>query len=140
MRYLAIREPGGSLREFDRFFYSLFDDYRRSMKLFDSAFTGENLQVKEEKDRYVISGKLEGFKKKDIKVNVDDNVLYVKAENKTEDEKSKEASYRSYSRVLYLGDNVDIDKIKASFKKEDLSITLPKTKETEKKVTHITVE
>ncbi|MBN2406309.1 MAG: Hsp20 family protein [Elusimicrobia bacterium] len=140
MRYLTIREPERGLREFDGFFGGIFDDFRRSMKAFGSAFAGNELELKEEKDKYVVSGELKDYGKKDLKVTVDDNVLYVKAEKKSEDRKTKETSYSSYSRVLYLGDNADAKKITASFKKGKLSIEIPKTKEPVKKVTEVTIQ
>lgn len=140
MRYLALRDQARELREMDRLFNRIFDDFGRSWNLFDREWTRNNLSISEEKDKYVATGKLEGFKKKDINVTVDDNVLYVKGETKTEDKKSKESSYTSYKRVLYLGDNIDTEKIKASFKKGILKIELPKTKETKKSVKKISIE
>ena len=63
----------------------------------------------------------------------------VNKHDKTEDKKTKETSYRCYSRILYLGDNADAGRTKASFKNGTLSVEIRKA-EGKKKVTDIKVE
>lgn len=140
MRYeLALIDSFNETRIMEKLFESMFEDFRKSLGEFESVFTGSELEVKEEKDKYLVSAKLDGFRKKDIKVRVDDNIMYIRAETESKNKKTKETSYKCYSRVLYLGDNVDTGGIKASFKNGNLSIELLKSKET-KNIAEIKVE
>ena len=61
-------------------------------------------------------------------------------EEKEKDYYRKERSFGSFRHVLPIPVAVDEAKIQASFKKGVLSIELPKTKESQKKVKKITVK
>ena len=64
-----------------------------------------------------------------------DGALMIKGEKREEHEEEKGDVYRSerqygmFERTIPLPSDVDVDKVKASFKKGVLKITLPKTKE-----------
>jgi HSP20 family protein len=80
-----------------------------------------------------------GFKKEDIKLDVDDGILTIEAEKKEEKEDTeknyyrRERSYGSFKRQFTVG-NVDEGKINAKFDNGVLKITFPKEvkKETKK--------
>lgn len=88
-----------------------------------------------------------GFSKKDIDVTIEDNILHVSAEKKSESEEKeedytrKEFSYDSFKRSLSLPKSVNVDQdIKATYKNGILKLNLLKkeeAKEQPKKVIEI---
>ncbi|MBS1583191.1 MAG: Hsp20/alpha crystallin family protein [Bacteroidetes bacterium] len=75
-----------------------------------------------------------GYKKEDLKVNVEGDVLTISSEKKSETEEEKkgytrrEYSYRSFSRSFTLPENADGDQVKASYENGVLKLSIPKTK------------
>ena len=90
------------------------------------------LDVAELKDKYEIKAELPGMDEKDIELSVEDGLLTISGEKKSEaEEKDKgyylrECSYGSFSRSVRLPDNIADEKIEAKFKKGVLTIDLPK--------------
>lgn len=90
------------------------------------------VDIKEEKDRYVIHADLPGVEAKDIEITMEDGVLTLKGERaseKTEDregykrvERVRGTFYRSFS----LPDTADSAKVEAKSKDGVLEIVLPK--------------
>ena len=76
-----------------------------------------------------------GATKDDFKVEIDDDLLKISSEiQSSELEKKKtfhrkEFSYQSFARSFRLPDNVDSNKIEASYERGVMTITLPKTKD-----------
>ncbi len=103
--------------------------------------------IKEHKDNYSILIDLPGYNKEDIKISVDDGYLTISATmNKNEEEKEhgkfvrRERYFGECSRSFYVGDNVEVDDIKASFKNGTLNLSIPKKEQkqiTEKKYVQI---
>ncbi len=98
------------------------------------------VNIKEEKDKFVLELAAPGMKKDDFKINLDNYQLTISAETRDE-KKEKEDSYtrrefvyNSFSRSFTLPKSVDIDKIKADYRNGILDIVLPK-KEEETKLT-----
>jgi len=75
-----------------------------------------------------------GYKKEDLKVHVESNLLTVSAETKKESDEEKngytrrEFSYRSFERSFQLPDHADGDNVKASCTDGVLKLAIPKTK------------
>jgi HSP20 family protein len=88
-----------------------------------------------------------GFKKEDFKVKVDDDILTISAEIKTEsteEGKNKEYTRREYSsssfsRSFQLPDNVKDDSITASYQDGILKLEMPKTAQQQKTTKEIAV-
>ena len=84
-------------------------------------------------DHYLLETDLPGFEKKDITLDIHDDMLTIRAERKSKveerDQKDKvirmERSYGSYQRSFDLS-GVDADKIKAKYVDGVLRLTLPK--------------
>jgi len=126
-------------------FPSGFGDFRREMdRLFDdfgfarpAAASGNwavpATEVREDDKNYVIAAEMPGMKKDDIEIDVADGVLSIKAEKKAEEKKEdgnvhySERRYGVYRRDFRLGENVDLENIKADFTDGVLTLTLPKT-------------
>ena len=93
------------------------------------------LDIYEEEDKIVIEAEIPGVNKSDIKINVADNVLTIKAEKrKKEKVKDKnimyeEIVYGRYERDIELPPIVDTDKIEAVYDRGVLKVEIPKKEE-----------
>jgi HSP20 family protein len=92
------------------------------------------VDVTEENDAYRVNAELPGFKKEDIRVTVDGDLLTISAENTAESEKKegtrvlyRERRGRSYSRSFRLGNQVNLESAAAKYENGVLELTLPKT-------------
>ena len=117
---------------------------RNEFDLFDEMFNdpfftrGENklmkTDIKEKGDKYLLEVDLPGYEKEDIKIEIDDGHLTVHASmNKNVDESDKNSKYvhkeryvGECSRSFYVGEEINEEDIKASFKNGTLKIELPK--------------
>lgn len=81
---------------------------------------------------YKIEVAIPGFKKEDVKVNLENEVLTVNAESKAEKEEKtkkytrKEFSYGSFSRSFQLPKAANADKIEAKYENGLLKLEIPK--------------
>lgn len=79
-----------------------------------------------------LSAELPGIEEKDVELTLVDGVLTIKGEKKAETETKEkdyyfsERRYGSFVRSLRLPDSIDESKIKATFDKGVLRVTLPK--------------
>ncbi len=93
------------------------------------------VNIKENTNGYSLEVIAPGFEKSDFKVNIDNNILTIsaekKSEEKTENEKQvrKEYSYRSFKRSFTIDDKIDATAIDASYVNGVLTLNLPKRTE-----------
>ena len=98
------------------------------------------VNIKDQKDKYVIEFAAPGLKKEDFKIDLDNYVLTVSSEKKEEKEETesnysrREFIYNSFNRSFTLPRSVNIDKIGADYSNGILAISIPK-KEEEMKLT-----
>ena len=134
---------------------ALFDDFLRPWnEWFDGGsylgrtFTVPSVNVVENKDDFKLSLAVPGMKKNDFKIDVTGNLLTIsseKEENKEEKNENysrQEYNYSSFSRSFTLPEEVNKEKIDATYVDGVLKLVLPK-KEEAKKLTvnkHITVK
>jgi len=91
------------------------------------------VDIKEEKDRFVILADLPGVDPKDIEVTMESGVLTLKGERASDKEESHEGYKRverirgTFYRRFSLPDTADADRIEAKGKNGVLEITLPKS-------------
>lgn len=140
-------------REFDR----LFDDVSRAFgrsPLAQRALPGQSTEeggalqqrshlpavdIHEDAERVSVRVDLPGVKKNDVQVDIDNGVLSIRAERKSErtEDRGKvhleERVHGVYQRSFRLPDYVDGDKCKAKFEDGVLSLTLPKREESRPK-------
>jgi HSP20 family protein len=105
------------------------------------------VDIIEDKDGYRISADLPGMNKEDISINIENNLLTISGEKKTETEKSEkdlyyhlERSFGSFSRSFTLPDNVDTQNVEANFRNGVLTMLLKKREETKPRQIAIKVE
>ena len=128
----------------------LFDDVFRGFDLapFGSARGGDggmgwpNIEVGETDKEVKVTAELPGLEEKDVDVELANGVLAIKGEKKTETEdKDRLFSERTYGRFerRFPLDNVEEDKVSASFKNGVLTVTLPKSAKTQQNVKRIAI-
>jgi HSP20 family protein len=91
------------------------------------------MDVKEQKDAYLVHAEMPGVKKEDIHVTVEGNMVSISAEVKQEKEEKEgdrvlrsERYFGQVSRSFQLGSEVDDAKANAKFTDGVLELTLPK--------------
>ena len=116
---------------------------RDNFDLFDDIFTDPffkrndnklmRTDIKEHDDNYVISVDLPGYDKDNIKVDITDGYLTVSAKTDSEnneEEKGKYVRRERYfgecSRSFYVGDDISVEDVDASFKNGTLIMEIPK--------------
>ena len=93
------------------------------------------VNIREDEKMYTLELAVPGIDKKDLKIDVNEDVLSISSESKHESEESKngfkrkEFSYSSFSRSFYIPENVNSDKIEANYRDGVLYVSLPKQKE-----------
>ncbi|NHQ59380.1 Hsp20/alpha crystallin family protein [Chlorobium sp. BLA1] len=115
-----------------RMFEDVFND---KVSPFFSSMVAPSFKVdiSEDENAINIEADLPGVKKEDVKVSMDDDVLCITAERtQNEEEKKKgyhriERSWGSLSRSFTVGENINADKIEASYDNGVLKIVLPKS-------------
>lgn len=104
------------------------------------------VDIKETKNAYQIKVELPGVDKKDVSVNIENGVLTIRGEKKTQKEEDEdkvhrvECSYGSFYRSFALPGEVNIDKSNAHFKDGVLTLKLPKSDEQKKKQLEIKID
>ena len=94
---------------------------------------------------YEITAELPGMEEKDIDVKLANGILTIRGEKRDEKEEKKndyyvrERSFGSFERSFQVPENVDTDKVSASFKKGVLTVTLPKKPEAQEPERNIAV-
>lgn len=92
------------------------------------------VNIKENANDFELEFALPGFKKEDLKVNVENGVLTVSSEKrdeKSEEKKGwtrKEFNYAAFNRSFQLPENTDADGIQAAFADGVLRLKVTKTK------------
>ena len=110
----------------------LFDDIWSGAQMPASTAPAFKVDISEDEAGFHIDAELPGLTKEQIALNVEDDVLTIKAERKQASEESKknfhrvERSYGSFSRSFNLGEMIDQENISADFDNGVLHVTLPK--------------
>jgi HSP20 family protein len=127
-----------SLRdELDRLFGEPLSELARTSGLLGGGFPA--LDLREDKDNFVVTAELPGMKKDDIGVSLHEGSLSISGERKSEEKVENAEVYRSerflgrFQRTVTLPAPVAADKIKAQYKDGVLTITLPKLEEAKPK-------
>ena len=134
--------------------------HREVNRLFDNVFRGfevnsfgdervsgrglswPNIEVSETTNDLKVTAELPGLDEKDVQVELTNGVLAIKGEKKTETEDKdrlfSERTYGRFERRIPVED-VDPDKVSASFKNGVLTVAMPKLPQAHSKVKRIAV-
>ena len=127
---------------------TMFDDFF-TKDLFDwglsnNSNTGTTIpavNVKETADSFEVEVAAPGMKKEDFKIELDNNMLSISSERRSENEVNegekynrKEFSYQSFQRSFQLSkEAVDADNIQAKYENGVLRLLIPKREEVKQK-------
>ena len=123
-------------------FNSLFEEFANFDKL-DKNFNKfvPAVNVAESDKDFTIEVSVPGFNKEDFNIRLDNDVLTISGEHKTEEEENKknytrkEFNYTSFERSFTLPETVNTDAIDAKYENGILNIILPKKEEAQVKPT-----
>ena len=136
MAYLPkLRSKSESIRTRD----SVFDDLFNELYSLPTSFLSKSgvdlsprIDISETDAAYKIEAELPGINQKEIDVKIDNNILTIKGKKediKEEKEKNyhlRERYYGAFQRSISLPNNIEPEKIKASFENGVLNISVPK--------------
>jgi HSP20 family protein len=128
----------------------VFQGFLSPMRWVEEA-TGADLtpamDVKERDDAYVIKTEMPGVNKDDVSITLENGVLTITGESKSEKEEKEdervlrqERRYGKFVRSLRLGTQIDEKGVKASYKDGVLELILPKAEEVKPKRITVDVE
>ena len=98
------------------------------------------VNIREDEKRFTLDLAVPGIDKKDLKIEINEDVITISSEQKMEKEenrddfKRREFSYSAFCRSFYLPENVNKEKIEANYKDGILSVVLPKDQEEKAKL------
>jgi HSP20 family protein len=113
-------------------------------RLFNAAFEGPGggtggarrwtpaMDLLETEEEFVLRADLPGMSESDVSIELEDNVLTLSGERKTEHEDKREGFYRmeraygSFSRSLTLPKGIDPEAVSAAFDRGVLEVRVPK--------------
>jgi HSP20 family protein len=137
-------------------YHPIFALHREMNRLFDDAFRSfdigsfgsptvlgwPNVELKESDSETTVIAELPGLEQNDVEVELADGELRISGEKKSETEDKErlfsERYYGRFERRIPV-DDVDPDKVAASFKNGVLTVTLPKLPTAQQKVKRIAI-
>lgn len=129
IRWEPTRELQTIQQEVNRLFGAAFDSQTRNGSLRRWI---PSMDLVEEKGEFVLRADLPGVDEADVKVELEDGVLTISGERKSEHEERRGGYHRierasgSFSRSLTVPEGIDPDAVKASFEKGVLEVRVPK--------------
>jgi HSP20 family protein len=116
-------------QEMNRMFEEAFGPLSRSSEQVVPA-----IDIKEDEESLTVTAELPGVDKKDVQIEVRDNILTIKGEKRSEKREEKdnwhcvERSYGSFTRRVMLPSDVDDAQADAMMENGVLTLKLPKAK------------
>ena len=128
---------------FPNVFNDFFKDWSNSNgSVVNSTIPAVN--IKETENEFFLDVAAPGMDKKDFQINLENDVLTISSEKKSENEETteqftrKEYNYLSFKRSFTLPKQlIDRDNIKAIYENGELKITIPKLEEAKPKPTRL---
>jgi len=105
-----------------------------------------NVDLREEKDRFLVQAELPGMAKEDVVIDLEGDVLGITARKEQDIEEKRDGYIRRergsmhFHRQMRLPENVDRDRIKARMENGILEVSLPKMSEGTERKNKIEVE
>jgi HSP20 family protein len=149
VRWDSSRELSSLQAEMNRLFQSFFDTPTASTTNGGGNGTLRRwhpaMDLVETDEHFVLRADLPGVAEDDVKVELEDNVLTISGERRSEEEVKKGGFYRLeratgvFARTLTLPEGVDADAVQAAFDKGVLEVRIPKPEERKPRRVAITV-
>lgn len=127
-------------RPMERRINSIFDDFFNDFPLriqdeFNTMNGSAPVNIRETGNAFYIDVIAPGMEKGDFKVNVDNNMLTISAEKKTESAHEgermvrREFTHKSFTRSFTIDESIKVDKIKAHYENGILHVEVPRKEE-----------
>lgn len=124
-------EPLRELESLNNRIMRMFGDFPG---ITDMAFNfNPKVDISENEKNFIVEAEIPGVKKEDMKISLQENILTISGEKKTETSEKKEKnfyrserSYGTFTRSFTLPEEVNPDKVDAKFENGVLRITLEK--------------
>ncbi len=151
-QYPKESSPIRAFRDFDR----IFDSFRRDMdRLFWDPWavpaiairrpiTTEvytpRMNIQDKGNEFLITAEMPGMNKENLDITIEDNIVTIKAESKTEREEKdenyllQERGAYSFQRCFELPEDINTEAVQGEMKEGILHLKLPKKEPTQKKV------
>ncbi|MEY2441065.1 MAG: hypothetical protein QOJ46_491 [bacterium] len=133
VRWDATRELDSLQGEMNRLFSNFFETPRPGGNGNGTARRWiPAMDLVETQDGFVLKADLPGMNEGDVSIELENNVLTISGERKTEHEAKHEGYYRleratgSFSRALSLPEGIDADAVTAAFDTGVLTVRIPK--------------
>jgi HSP20 family protein len=123
----------------------LFDDVFRGFDVtpFERTIGWPNIEVSDTDKEMKVTAELPGLDEEDVELELANGVLAIKGEKKTETEDKdrlfSERYYGRFERRIPVED-IDEEKVSASFRNGVLTVTLPKTAQAQRQVKRIAIK
>ena len=147
MKWNPFRELDEVQNRFGRFFGGFPTGLREGNgETLTSPDWSPQVDITEDDQEYLIKADLPEMKKEDVKVVVENGILSVSGERKTEKEEQRkkyhriERSYGSFRRGFLVPEDADGTKVKAEFKNGVLKVHLPKSPAAKPKAVEVKVD
>ena len=146
IRWEPVAELGTIQNEMNRLFNTFFEQPGQTGR--GNGMTRRWLppmDLVETADQYVLRADLPGLSDGDVNVQLEDNVLTISGERKTQHEQHEEGYYRiergfgSFARSLTLPDGIDPDGVQAHFDRGVLEVQIPKPEQRKPRQVQITL-
>jgi HSP20 family protein len=132
IRWEPARELATIQNEMNRLFGTFFNDPAGAGTATGVRRWIPAMDLVENDNDFVLRADLPGLTESDVNIELEDNVLTISGERKSEHEDRRQGFYRverasgSFSRSLTLPEGIDPEKINASFSNGVLEVTVPK--------------
>lgn len=138
-----VRDEQNPVLALHREMNRMFDDFFRGFGVPVTGGTSgwPRLDVSENAKEYRVTAELPGLEEKDFELSLNDRVLTLKGEKKIEHDGPlySERFHGQFQRSVELGNDVDQDSVRASFKNGVLTIVLSKTAEATERTKRIPI-
>lgn len=137
---VPVRRDGDAFdlfNNFGRFFESFFSDSRMPTQWNSDLNWSYNprVDIRETDAAYQLSAELPGLDEKDVEVNLDNGILKISGEKRSDKEEKdedrnyygRERYYGRFERSFRLPDGIKADKVEARYKNGVLNVTVPKS-------------
>ena len=134
MNSIVRWNPTREMATFRRLFNDFDNVLAPSLRQFEGAF-GMPLDVVENEDNFIVKASIPGINVDDINITLEDNVLTISGEVKSDETQEseryhiRERRYGSFSRSLNFRTLVNGDNVEASYENGILTLTVPKAEE-----------
>lgn len=124
-------QPFSAFSDLERFFENSMLPFSRLGGVFQDEIFGNmasaiRVDLLEDDKDYLARFELPGARKEDISVEIENAILTVSLEEKTEDKESGKST-RQLSRSVSLPDRIQADKIQANYENGLLNVRIPKS-------------